>query len=120
MAKSKSTRSKKAVSLSRHKAVPVFVLYESNLPVAGLPPPLPCPFCGCLDIKINLKRDKLPDLTSYWRANCWCEGCGCESGETTTRDEGVTDSASPVISLQYGLVMTAARRWNRRNGRGAS
>ena len=92
-----------------------FVTADARIPLTNLPAPQRCPFCGCRDIEIALKRNETLDL--YWMATPRCEGCGCEGPAASSNDADVKtmkESKEGCYSSQYCTIVEAARRWNLR------
>jgi len=80
----------------------LFVEIERNIPIAGLPPAIPCPFCGSSGI--NLEFQERPHADSAYYAHTSCYKCGAE-----TRG-GVGGHTI------YQAAQAAARVWNNRHG----
>jgi hypothetical protein len=106
-------------SQRRQSCRPAFRLFDNGLPIAGLPEPRPCPFCGSTDINIDLKHEDANDVASRWCAEAWCSGCGCQAGAAANDEHLEAGDDGPVIGVQYRIVATTAFRWNRRDRRGA-
>jgi Lar family restriction alleviation protein len=83
-----------------------FELAEPHLPIAGLPPPKPCPFCGDPDNSIVMDID--PDEQGSRFAHVECACCGAEAPCAVSDAEKFRDS--------YELAKEAARLWNERKG----
>lgn len=81
-----------------------FYLGEPALPIAGTPAPLPCPFCGEVQlVAIHLEYKDAGEM----RAHAECSNCGAETcGVSTGPDLGFLDS--------YSIFCEAARLWNER------
>ena len=102
-------------SIKRTQSIPperrFFRLRTPNIPLLNLPAPVPCPFCGCRDIEIDLRMDG-PDGERHWVASAWCEGCGCEKPAI---DDGKAVAKMAHYSTEYRTIAIAASRWNDRS-----
>lgn len=79
-----------------------FCAGEFEIPVAGLPEPAPCPFCGVTNVMLDLARNE-------GRPTCMAE-CGCCGTRTAF---AIADEESKIVS-SYEVVMESARLWNER------
>lgn len=86
-------------SVLRSKRVFYVIVDGFDLPLAGAPKPLPCPFCGSSEINIALDRREDNGMP---KAHVECECCGTESCWT---EEG---------RMGYDVALEAARMWNKR------
>lgn len=94
----KHTRAAKAQSRNRS---PVF-LDVNGQPIAGAPPPLPCPFCGATQVYIFVE-----ETGGEPTALAHCEHCGTDCGYS---------SPDPQLGLISAgdCVLDAAGFWNTR------
>jgi hypothetical protein len=79
-----------------------FVDYRTGAPIAGLPAPLPCPFCGKTDVGILIAGKVL-------LAYAECGHCGIECGHAGLED-GVEDSEASRLEMTWRV----ATFWNTR------
>jgi len=82
-----------------------FWLSEPALPIDGLPPAHPCPFCGADNaiVKIDEEPEKIKD--SHATVEC---------GECGARGPGHSASSDGDDPTSYGVAKEAARLWNKR------
>lgn len=74
---------------------------DFDIPIAGTPEPLPCPFCGAVDrvgIVLGRNEDGSP------RAYVECGRCGAESPSV----------GGEIYPDGYHVALAAAQRWNTR------
>jgi hypothetical protein len=79
-----------------------FCVGEFELPVAGLPAPVPCPFCGQTDVRLEVERDEGKPTCS-----AECARCGMRAAFAIFDDE------SGIVS-SYEVIRESARLWNKR------
>jgi hypothetical protein len=83
---------------------------DRDLPIAGTPPPKPCPFCGMTDCSIVFtEATGNGDRRS---AFVQCDHCGMETGHVCKGGP----ASGPPDSSSYALAREAARLWNDRKG----
>jgi hypothetical protein len=76
---------------------------DHDLPIAGTPPPEPCPFCGSHDIVLVLDP---ADEKGRPRAHVECTGCGAEGTPVNCHGDEFRST--------YDVIHEACGKWNRR------
>lgn len=78
-----------------------WIVGNFDLPIAGTPEPLPCPFCSTVeDVGIVLARDG----AGHPLAHVECSRCGVQAAH----------AGGDTFQMGYEAVLEAARLWNAR------